>query len=359
MKLIIVTDYWKESPGGGVKTYLVSLVDHLAAAGIEPGVIFHQGRDPLNYDVGGPRVAGILKTLAILRRRKPTAVNTQDIWYCLLPGYVYKRLSGARLVHTFHSVPGGGASLPVRLFMRYLLKRCDAVAFVSRSLKAEYERAYGLEFRNAAIAYAGIAPKEVSPEAVDRFRETYGVKPGSTVLLAQALTATRCKADGAELLIDALPALVEKHPGLVLILTRDGPFVNELKRYAAAAGVAERVIFTGDLKEPYVPLAVCDVFTHISLCDGLPMAVLEAMSVGLPVVATAVGGIPELIDHGRTGILVRPERDEVARQIDFLLSDARAAREMGAAAAAKVRAEFTWQRSVANYASIYGFNGHG
>ncbi len=282
-------------------------------------------------------------------------INSQNTWYCLLPGCLYKQLTGARLVHTFHSVPGNGHSPLVLLFMRCLLARCDTVAFVSRSLQAEYETAYGRPFDNAAIAYAGVVERAVSPEDVERFREKYRLAGGRIVLLAQALTAFKCKAEGARLLIGSLPALIAKYPGLALILTRDGLYLDELKACAEAAGVRDNVIFTGDVEEPYVPLAICDVFTHISLCDGLPMALLEAMSAGKPVIATAIGGIPELIDHGKDGLLIKPDRDEIVRQIDYLLSNRDAAGKMGAAAASKIRTVFTWENSVRNYAAIYGF----
>lgn len=82
MKLVMITEYWKNSPGGGIKTYLVSLVDHLKAAGIETDVIFYEGRDSLNYAVSGSRITGILKTLATLRPAE--AVRDQHTEYLVL-----------------------------------------------------------------------------------------------------------------------------------------------------------------------------------------------------------------------------------------------------------------------------------
>ena len=354
MNVVIITDYWKNSLGGGVKTYLTNLVDQLKVAGIKTDVIFYEGTDPANYTVTGNRLQTIWKSLVYLNKLRPSAVNSQNTWYCLLPGCIYKLLAGAKLIHTFHSVPAENFSGPAMLFTRHLLSYCDTVAFVSQSLQQEYEKVYRISFKNAAITYSGILKKEVSSQDIAEFKAKHNLKTRHFVLLAQALTATKCKAEGARLLIRSLVVLSARYPDMVLILTRDGPYVPELKDYAASLGISDRVIFTGNLEEPFIPLAICDIFTHISFCDGLPLAILEAMSMGKPVVATRIGGIPEAIDHGIDGVLVTPELEEIVRQIEYLLANQEIAKKLGAAAIVKATTVFTWQNSVKNYAAIYG-----
>ena len=68
--------------------------------------------------------------------------------------------------------------------------------------------------------------------------------------------------------------------------------------------VQNTVIFTGDIDNPYASLKICNIYTHISLCEGLPLALLEAMVMGKPIIATPVGGIPEVVVPEETGLLV-------------------------------------------------------
>jgi glycosyltransferase involved in cell wall biosynthesis len=101
-------------------------------------------------------------------------------------------------------------------------------------------------------------------------------------------------------------------------------------------------------------LARWDVFVLPSLEEGFPMAALDAMAAGLPVVATAVGGIPEIVEDGRTGWLVPPGHPgALGERIRLLLRNPDTRRAMGAAGRARVREHFSAERMVARFAEIY------
>ena len=106
-----------------------------------------------------------------------------------------------------------------------------------------------------------------------------------------------------------------------LLIVGDGPRRAELEAAAKREGVAARVEFLGTQAEPLAWLARADVFVQSSHFEGTPTAVLEAMACGVPVVATDVGGTPEVVEHERTGLLVQPDERAFASAIERMLGD--------------------------------------
>jgi glycosyltransferase involved in cell wall biosynthesis len=118
--------------------------------------------------------------------------------------------------------------------------------------------------------------------------------------------------------------------------------------------VAEAVHFTGYQAQPERYLGVMDVFASTSRMEGLPLAILEAWAAGLPVVASAVGGVPNLIEHGRTGLLF-PSGDEenLTSLLSEMLGDRERTRALGVAGREEVLAHYDLQRMAADYEQHY------
>ena len=356
MRIAIVTNYWKGAGGGGVENFMVNLVDAERARGEEVSVLYRFGNDPEHFCGGSSKAFFPIACYRQLRKVRPGVVHSQGTWYCLLPGVLYKRFHGCTLVHTFHSEPTGKLSPWSRRFFQDLLDDCDRATFVSRSLQDRISKVYGLSFDDAAITYAGVRPREVSDQEVERFREQHSIGKGSIMLLAQAMTSNPMKADGLKLLITAVKKLGQSYPNVLLVVTREGKYSDMLRSFAQEAGVGEKVVFTGDVANPFVPLKMCDLYTHITLGEGgVPLALLEAMAMGKPIVATSVGGIPEGIVDGENGILVEPDADRIAERIDRLLRDRGYAEALGTNAKRIAEERFTWERSAERFLSIYGF----
>lgn len=154
--------------------------------------------------------------------------------------------------------------------------------------------------------------------------------------------------------VRAIAGLCGAFPGLRLEIAGSGPERARLADEARAWGIAERVTFLGWQPDLRALLPTWDVFLHPSLEEGFPVAVLEAMASGIPVVASAVGGVPELVEDGRTGWLVPPgDAGALGERLGQLLSDGSARRAMGAAARQRVRHNFTVDRMVDEIAAIY------
>jgi glycosyltransferase involved in cell wall biosynthesis len=151
-----------------------------------------------------------------------------------------------------------------------------------------------------------------------------------------------------ETFLRAASLVSERNPTARFMIVGDGPRREALEALAEELGIRERVIFTGARNDVAAVLAVMDVFVLSSFTiECFPMALLEAMASSRPAVCTAVGGVPELLHDGVTGYLV-PPRDPtaLAERLSSLIESGQQRRQFGAAARARVEAEFTLERSV-------------
>jgi L-malate glycosyltransferase len=159
---------------------------------------------------------------------------------------------------------------------------------------------------------------------------------------------------GHDVLIDAAVEILERFPDARFELIGEGPQRDALLARATAHGVAHAFTFAGHCGDVPARLADTDIFVLPSRSESFPNAILEAMAAGLPIVASGVGGILELIDDGRTGWLVPPGEDEaLASRVMHLMADPADAARMGAAARADALARFSFDRMVAGFEDIY------
>ena len=156
-----------------------------------------------------------------------------------------------------------------------------------------------------------------------------------------------------DVLLDAFAEVVERVPAARLQLAGDGAMLDESRERAQQLGVAERVEFLGAVEDPWPLLGNAHAFALTSDYEGLPVAVLEAMGAGLPVVATNVEGNADLVDEGRTGFLFAPgDSSACAGRLVALLTDDELRDRVGAAARATA-SERTMDRCVDRYFALY------
>jgi glycosyltransferase involved in cell wall biosynthesis len=145
-------------------------------------------------------------------------------------------------------------------------------------------------------------------------------------------------------------------PSALLRVVGDGPIEDELRRLCNDLGLGDRVEFTGyrspaELEGIY---AASDIFVLSTHSEAFANVVLEAMSWGLPVVSTRVGGCPEVIDDGFNGLLVEPgDIPAMANAITRLLDDAELRRSFGARNRERIRSSFSWMGVAAEYEMLY------
>jgi glycosyltransferase involved in cell wall biosynthesis len=131
-------------------------------------------------------------------------------------------------------------------------------------------------------------------------------------------------------------------PPFRVVIVGDGPERDALSRQAETFGISDKVVFAGFQRDMAPYFAMAHILALPSHSEGSPNVVLEAMSAGLPIAATNVGGVPEILEDGKTGLLV-PARDPVAMAaaIRQLMTDAELSRRLGASAQAEARSAYT------------------
>jgi glycosyltransferase involved in cell wall biosynthesis len=165
---------------------------------------------------------------------------------------------------------------------------------------------------------------------------------------------------GFSVLLDAWPQVLQQHPLALLALVGYGDLRESLERQAFRLGIAHRVRFMGQMERQQAAayIAAADVFALPIVrnqgSDGLPNALLEAMSAGRPIVASRVAGVPDVIIDEQHGLIV-PDRNPpaLAAAITRLLDDRTFAAQLGAAARQRIETELTWQHTAARFEQVY------
>ena len=185
---------------------------------------------------------------------------------------------------------------------------------------------------------------------VDRFAPRKGERPISTIVTVANLRREKAH----EVLITAAARLLVRHPHLRFLIAGDGPRLNELRDLARSLEIANSVSFLGHREDVPALLAEADVFVLPSRSEAFPNGVIEAMAAGLPVVASAAGGLLDLIDDGRTGVLVRPDDPAaLAHALEALIHSPGRAADLGANARDEVARRYSFDRMVRAFEDLY------
>jgi glycosyltransferase involved in cell wall biosynthesis len=193
------------------------------------------------------------------------------------------------------------------------------------------------------VVYYGIEPRE----EITRPR---GLSQPTTLGVASRLVPIK----GIVYLIRALALLRRDFEGVRLEIAGAGPDQTALRQEVRTLGLEDSVAFVGWQPDIWPWLGRWDILVQPSLAEGFGMAALEAMAAGLPVVASSAGGLPELVEDGRTGYVVPPaDPATLAARLRHLVLHADLRETMGAAGRARVRQHFSPQRMAAEIATVY------
>jgi glycosyltransferase involved in cell wall biosynthesis len=199
--------------------------------------------------------------------------------------------------------------------------------------------------------YHGVDPMAVEQwGSSDGVREEFGI-PDDAPLVCTVANFRPSK--GHSILLDAALMVREAFPRVRFLLVGLGPLESEIRRRARDLGLERTVIFTGARKDAPRLAGACDVFALASVYEGLAIALIEAMALGRPSVVTRVGGLTEVVDHGKQAFLVEPRDPKgLASAIITLLGDEPLRHELGEAA--RRRAEtFDIRKAVRRHEEVY------
>ena len=283
--------------------------------------------------------------VALIRRHRIQLVHLQGFGSSLF-GRMAAQLTGIPAivhVHADHRSETGGYPAFVRRLDRLLATRTAHVLAVSESVAEFAIEEQGFRPEQITVCRNSIDRQRFRPAtAVERAvaRTTFGLPANAPVV---ACVARLNEVKGVDILVAAWTYVAAALPDAVLLLVGDGPQRGALQQQVAGTSWERNVRFAGYRSDVETALWAADLVVVPSRGEGLSLAALEAMGVGLPVVASRVGGIPEVVQDGTTGILVPPEApEELARAVVSLLTDAeRRARFAMAASRASVDYDLT------------------
>lgn len=203
---------------------------------------------------------------------------------------------------------------------------------VSQALKDDLVKNYNIKPEKITPIYNGIDLNRFTHlPSRSQVRKQYGIGSAAVVIGTVARMAPQ---KGLNYLIEAIPMISRPdggtHPETTFIIAGDGPLRPELERLAEVKGLRDKVRFPGYIHDIAEILACFDIFVIPSIAEGLSITTIEAMAAGLPVVASRVGGLAELVSDGVTGLLVEP-RDPaaLAQAIKTLVNDRENAVQLG------------------------------
>lgn len=293
---------------------------------------------------------------ALLRSGQFDVVHTHSAKAGVLGRIAAHRAGAPRIVHTYHGFPFHEFQTPARRAAYVAIERrlgaiTDLALCVGTGVAVEAVRRRLLSPERVRTMSVAVSPGPAAcPDARQRARHLLGLPADAAVVGAVGrLTYQKAPED----FLAALSLLSPAVPGLTGVWIGDGDLAPAVRRLAARPGMPP-VVLPGDRADVPDLLPALDVFALPSRYEGLPTAIAEAMTCGIPVVATAVNAVGDVVLPGETGLLVPPQRPALlAGAIGHLLSHPGEAARMAAAARARLSARFTMDALRDTLASAY------
>ncbi|WP_045856659.1 glycosyltransferase family 4 protein [Teredinibacter purpureus] len=236
-----------------------------------------------------------------------------------------------------------------RLINPILQRGTAASTAISAATKQALETYENLDGNKIDVIYNGIMDSNCEPDAA--LREALGIHNTDTVF------GTISRLDPIKnhtMMIAAFAEVCGQQKNVKLMIVGDGPMRAELESLVAALHLQDNVIFTGFKPNPQAYLAIMDVFLLPSLSEGTSMTLLEAMSYAKPSIATAVGGTPEILEHGVTGLLVdNKDQGALILAMRDICTNEKMAQELGNNARKIYEERFTLAAMITQYERLY------
>jgi glycosyltransferase involved in cell wall biosynthesis len=358
---------------GGAERLMVPILQHLSRTYFDPYVCALQMKDgnPIADEIRAlgvpvecldikrlrdldaiPRLTRYLKGIgAVLVHTQLEAAN--------ILGNLSAKLLRLPTVCTIHVMPSLDVKTRTKLHQSvewFVLRHfCDRVISVSEGAREYHIQISGSSPEQVTTIYNGIDLSAFVNMDNAREREVarteLGIPQDANVLITVAVLRPP---KGIQFMIRALPQVLTSHPNTYYLIVGSGSHQDSLIAEADKAGVRERVIFAGLRKDVPRLLAASDVFVLPTLTEALPTVLAEAMGAGLPVIASRVGGVPEMIADGQNGLLVEPEDPDSLSPACIRLLDRPGERAtMGAAGWQIVNQKFSIERQVEQLKELY------
>ena len=353
---------------GGTELIVLKLINGLSEISFEHRIASLRGSDPALQNVTLPGgqllLAGeadgfqfpLFRLVRMMRTYRPHIVHSRN--WGTIEAIPAARLAGVPVaIHSEHGYELDMlAGLPVRrrIFRRAAYGMADAVFAVSRELRDYHAKQAWISSERIRVICNGVDTKRFCPNPESRatLRRRFGL-PQDRFIVGTVGRMVPIKDHGT--LLRAVDGLVQRCVDAHALLVGSGPELERTQQLAdTSPGLAGRVTFLGASEETPELLNTMDVFALPSISEGMSNTLLEAMATGLPVIATAVGGNTEVIDHEKSGWLIRPrDHESLASLLTRLASREDLRQKYGAAARKRIVECFSLDRMLNNYAQLY------
>lgn len=299
----------------------------------------------------GFNLYGALDILKIARSENIGLIHSHGYKADILLGFLPRSIRKIPVIATLHGWTGKGSLSRLSVYEwldRKSLKRLDSIVAVSQAMVSRT----GLKGDRVKVVSNGIAalePDNIAGKHIDEDIVRF-CRKGTTIGAIGRLSPEK----GFDLLIQALKTLTEKFSDIRLVIVGEGGERKNLEALASELGLEERVLLPGYRDRAYRLMPYFKVFAISSHTEGLPICLLESMQCGVPVIATRVGSIPEVLEEGRSGILVNPGSAEaLAEGIESMLKDSSMSRSIAERARERALCNYSSRRMAADYMTIY------
>jgi L-malate glycosyltransferase len=354
MKICLTTPYYKPVKGG-ISNYVLHMSNALKDKEQEVYIVTRQGtaEDESVYLVDTSKTLFVLKAFLRFWNLKPDILHSHSSWYTLAPCTIYKFFRPTTVVvHTLHTDPIKNINKVKRIILSLLLSNCNAITCVSMYLLNKTQYVYDIQTKTVVI-YGGTNSNTIDNKSIESFQEKYSLQGKYPIICFVGVLSWKPKADGVKILVKSFEQIVKKYPDSRLIIAGDGIYKKEIELLAEDLGIDSKIIFTGFVDNSLIPLNVCDIYAHISLQEGFPLAILEAMSCEKAVIASKTGGIPELITDEENGLLVESTPEAISTAVVDLVDSPEKRSNLGYNAKKTVKEKYQWSIIADNFINLY------
>jgi glycosyltransferase involved in cell wall biosynthesis len=292
------------------------------------------------------RPMAILRLVRVMQRWNIDVLHVNDYWWAPI-GVLASRLRGCPcLVHVRQEIE-------TRKVKQYWLDKASMVLPVSESI-GNVIRDTGISEEKVQVLLSGISKKAAEPSPPSR--ETSAILKKITGQPIIGTVANLFPRKGLEYLVQAVGNLKESFDNILLVIvgTGDAQYESQLRKQIQDLNLTQHVLFTEFQEYPELFVSQFDVFVLPSIQEGFGIVLLEAMALGKPIVASHVGGIPEIVQHEKTGILVKAaDVEELSKGVLTLLNDPNKRRKMGEQAQKRAAEHFSVERMMERLYGLY------
>jgi glycosyltransferase involved in cell wall biosynthesis len=255
------------------------------------------------------------------------------------------------IVHTEHSYDYFVNSKKLHLYGKFFLNKPAKVVGVTEDVSSYIRKQYKIPDSKLVTIYNGIDINQFNQGSTIHYREELGIDKNAFVIG----TIGRLEPiKNQEALITSFSRIKKDVPNSILFIVGDGSMRNSLEKTAANLGLTSSIKFLGLRRDIPMLLKAMDVFVLSSYSEGLSLALLEAMASGIPVIASEVGGNPNIVTNGNTGILFDLNKpDELTNSLKQLSRDPSLRKSISANALALVNSKYSLEKMIKRYENIY------